>query len=105
MGTCYLYKLVILIYYPFVMETAMNIFESGGPIMWPLRVCSLASITITLERIMFWLRENHSADVELKNTVFKDARLFSVDFGGAKIKDVDLTDAELEDVAGLHEIE
>lgn len=38
------------------MEFARTIFQRGGPIMWPLLVCSIISLTITIERLLFWLR-------------------------------------------------
>ncbi|MCA9294481.1 MAG: MotA/TolQ/ExbB proton channel family protein [Phycisphaerales bacterium] len=32
-------------------------FEAGGPVMWPLLVLSLVSVTMTIERAVFWLRQ------------------------------------------------
>lgn len=32
----------------------------GGPIMWPLLICSLFSLAITIERILFWWRKQRS---------------------------------------------
>lgn len=32
-----------------------QIILSGGPVMWPLVVCSLIVVTVVLERIFFWL--------------------------------------------------
>lgn len=40
------------------MEFVLNLFIRGGPVMWPLLACSLLSLTITVERIIFWLRRN-----------------------------------------------
>ncbi len=34
----------------------------GGPVMYPLLACSLISVTITLERALFWARERRSRD-------------------------------------------
>ncbi|OVE73882.1 hypothetical protein BVX94_02505 [bacterium B17] len=38
--------------------------------MWPLLLCSLVSITIALERILFWWGERHSHEAELVEKVF-----------------------------------
>ena len=32
----------------------------GGPVMWPLLICSLISLSITLERILFWCRKRQT---------------------------------------------
>ena len=45
----------------------LTFFQKGGPLMWPLLVCSLVSVTITLERLLFWWRvgrrrDDHAAD-------------------------------------------
>ncbi len=34
-----------------------SILLKGGPVMWPLLLCSLISVTIIIERTIFWLRE------------------------------------------------
>jgi biopolymer transport protein ExbB len=36
----------------------MNIFIKGGPVMYPLLVCSIISLTVILERLFFWVRED-----------------------------------------------
>lgn len=33
------------------------IFLKGGPLMWPLLLCSLFSLTLIIERAIFWLRD------------------------------------------------
>lgn len=33
-----------------------ELFQAGGPIMWPLLACSIASLAVTLERAWFWTR-------------------------------------------------
>ncbi|TFH15048.1 MAG: MotA/TolQ/ExbB proton channel family protein [Lentisphaerales bacterium] len=35
-----------------------RVFERGGPVMWPLLLCSLVSLTVTVERLIFWWRES-----------------------------------------------
>ena len=32
-----------------------EIIQSGGPVMWPLLLCSVAVCTVILERILFWM--------------------------------------------------
>ena len=39
-----------------------DLFQRGGPIMWPLLICSLASLTITIERLIFWWRKGPIQD-------------------------------------------
>lgn len=35
------------------MEHVIEIFHKGGPIMWPLLVCSLTALTVVFERLLF----------------------------------------------------
>jgi len=35
-----------------------DLFIKGGPIMWPLLVCSLVSVTVIIERAIFWWRQD-----------------------------------------------
>jgi len=37
-------------------------FLQGGPIMYPLLFCSLVSLTIIIERTLFWIREERLRD-------------------------------------------
>lgn len=39
-----------------------EIFQAGGPVMWPLLLCSVLSLTIILERAWFWARLDIDAD-------------------------------------------
>ncbi len=32
-----------------------EIMQSGGPVMWPLMVCSIAVLTVIIERALFWI--------------------------------------------------
>lgn len=41
-----------------------EIFKAGGPVMWPLLFCSLVSLTIILERAVFWRRYDLADDKE-----------------------------------------
>ena len=31
-----------------------EVFQSGGPVMWPLLACSFLALVVILERLMFW---------------------------------------------------
>ena len=33
----------------------LEIIQQGGPVMWPLLLCSLAVLTVIIERILFWV--------------------------------------------------
>lgn len=46
------------------------VFERGGPLMWPLLVCSLLSVTVTIERVMFWWRIRRRGAGESVDEVF-----------------------------------
>ncbi len=35
----------------------VELFQKGGPLMWPLLFCSFLSLTVIIERLIFWVRE------------------------------------------------
>lgn len=43
----------------------IELMQRGGPVMWPLLICSLVALTAILERVIFWMRESMSRDQEL----------------------------------------
>lgn len=43
----------------------LDYFFQGGPIMYPLLLCSLISLTVIIERAMFWVREERNRDRRL----------------------------------------
>ncbi|MFC1499050.1 MotA/TolQ/ExbB proton channel family protein [Verrucomicrobiota bacterium] len=47
-----------------------DLFVKGGPIMWPLLICSLASLTVAVERLIFWWRQEHDKDDNLTERIF-----------------------------------
>ena len=53
------------------MEFIRDLFTRGGPIMWPLLACSLAALTITIERLIFWWREGVRRDDALMERLFR----------------------------------
>ncbi|MBN2178214.1 MAG: MotA/TolQ/ExbB proton channel family protein [Deltaproteobacteria bacterium] len=40
----------------------LEFFYRGGPVMYPLLFCSLLSLTIIIERFIFWMREERNRD-------------------------------------------
>ncbi|KAA3600525.1 MAG: MotA/TolQ/ExbB proton channel family protein [Candidatus Scalindua sp. AMX11] len=50
----------------------MNLIFKGGPVMYPLLICSLISLTITIERIIFWSNETRRMDRKLLDEMFEE---------------------------------
>lgn len=46
-------------------------FVRGGPIMYPLLICSLISLAIIVERIIFWLETEKGRDTSLISEMLK----------------------------------
>jgi biopolymer transport protein ExbB len=46
-------------------------FANGGPIMWPLLICSVLSLAIIFERAKFWWRVNRRKDGNLLDSIFE----------------------------------
>ncbi|MBI1992752.1 MAG: MotA/TolQ/ExbB proton channel family protein [Candidatus Omnitrophica bacterium] len=36
----------------------------GGPVMWPLLLCSVIAVGVTIERLLFWVRERRAQNAE-----------------------------------------
>ncbi|MGB5617785.1 MAG: MotA/TolQ/ExbB proton channel family protein, partial [Desulfobacterales bacterium] len=47
----------------------LNIFFSGGPVMYPLLACSIISLTVIIERSIFWFILNHRSNRQLLDEV------------------------------------
>lgn len=45
----------------------LDYFYQGGPVMYPLLFCSLVSLTIVIERGIFWIREGRRRDTNRLN--------------------------------------
>ncbi|MBW2637563.1 MAG: MotA/TolQ/ExbB proton channel family protein [Deltaproteobacteria bacterium] len=43
----------------------LDLFYRGGPVMYPLLFCSLLSLTLIIERLLFWMREEGNRDRKL----------------------------------------
>jgi len=49
----------------------LEIFISGGPVMYPLLACSIIVITVIIERIIFWVRVNMQRKQSLVDEVLE----------------------------------
>lgn len=52
----------------------IHIFIKGGPVMYPLLACSIISLTVIIERALFWLREDMCRDQLLVDEVLELCR-------------------------------
>lgn len=62
-------------------KTFMELFEAGGPIMWPVLLVSFLMVTVAIERIIFIIRENARRDVDLVDKMLE--RVEGNDVAGA----------------------
>jgi biopolymer transport protein ExbB len=51
----------------------IDVFVKGGPIMYPLLICSIIALTVIIERTMFWIAEDHRRNQALVNDVLSFA--------------------------------
>jgi len=49
----------------------LTLFHKGGPVMYFLLVCSLAALTVIIERSIFWFRERRSRDQALVDKILE----------------------------------
>lgn len=47
----------------------MELFQRGGPVMWPLLICSVIALAVIMERTFFWIRESTRRDPRLVDEV------------------------------------
>lgn len=62
----------------------LEIFKSGGPVMYPLLACSVIVLTVIIERLMFWVRLDMLRNQPLVNEVLELCR--AADWKSVKIK-------------------
>ena len=53
----------------------LEIFLSGGPVMYPLLACSMISLTVVIERFLFWLRADMQRNRSLVDDVLELSRI------------------------------
>jgi biopolymer transport protein ExbB len=49
----------------------ITIFIKGGPVMYPLLACSIIALTVVIERLMFWIREDMRRNQTLVDRVLE----------------------------------
>ncbi len=52
----------------------IDIFFKGGPVMYPLLACSIISLTVIIERALFWIREGSLRNQSLVDSVLELCR-------------------------------
>jgi len=50
-----------------------EILQSGGPVMWPLLLCSLVVLTVIIERLLFWFSLERNRNRKLMDEVLSMA--------------------------------
>ena len=40
-------------------QATIEIFDKGGPVMWPLLICSFIAMTVAIERFLYYFREHN----------------------------------------------
>ena len=65
----------------------IDIFIKGGPVMYPLLACSIISLTVIIERAIFWIREDMLRNQALVNNVLELCRKGDWDTVREKVAD------------------
>jgi biopolymer transport protein ExbB len=51
----------------------LEFFVKGGPVMYPLLLCSLTALTVIIERMIFWTRERRKRNQRLVDDILECA--------------------------------
>ena len=49
----------------------ITMFEKGGPVMYPLLLCSLVALTFIIERTIFWVRQGSGRNQDVVNRILE----------------------------------
>ncbi len=52
-------------------QSPMELFASGGPIMWPILIVSFLAVTVVVERTIFLFRESSTREPEVVEKMFE----------------------------------
>jgi len=58
-----------------------EMFLRGGPLMWPILLCSIVSLAVSIERVLFWWREKRGRNNDRLERIFLQTE--AGDFHGA----------------------
>ncbi|MBW1783801.1 MAG: MotA/TolQ/ExbB proton channel family protein [Deltaproteobacteria bacterium] len=53
----------------------IDVFIKGGPVMYPLLACSVIALTVIIERLLFWVREDMRRNQPLVDHVLELCRM------------------------------
>jgi biopolymer transport protein ExbB len=49
----------------------ITMFQKGGPVMYPLLLCSLVALTFIIERAIFWVRQGRGRNQDVVNRILE----------------------------------
>jgi biopolymer transport protein ExbB len=64
----------------------IEFFVKGGPVMYPLLACSIIALTVVIERILFWVREDMRRNQSLVDDVLEACQKGDWESVRAKVK-------------------
>ncbi len=71
-------------------KTFLELFQAGGPVMWPVLLVLFLALTVTVERVLFMIRESANRDHEMVEKILEKVEGRDVDGAlalGQKSKD------------------
>ncbi|RPJ14557.1 MAG: MotA/TolQ/ExbB proton channel family protein [Desulfobacteraceae bacterium] len=63
----------------------LDLFQKGGPVMYPLLACSVIAMTVVIERAIFWIQSDRSRNQKLVDEVLELCRVGNWETVRAKV--------------------
>jgi len=63
----------------------LDLFQKGGPVMYPLLACSVIAMTVVIERAIFWIQSDRSRNQKLVDEVLELCRVGNWDMVRVKV--------------------
>jgi biopolymer transport protein ExbB len=60
-------------------KTPMELFASGGPVMWPILILFTVGLTVIVERLLFIIRENSQHEPEVVSKMLENVEKGDID--------------------------